>query len=236
MIKVYGFGPNMGVPDPSPYVVKVLTFLKFAGLEHELRGGIGNLKKAPRGKLPFIDDEGEIVADSSVIIDYLTDTYQVNLDQGLSEEQRANAYIYGKALDECYYWCMLYCRWQSEDNWPMMKASFFSSLPPVIRNLAPVIVRRNTKKSLHAQGMGRMSETEVLSIADNILHSLSVLLGDKNFFFGREPATFDAIAYAYLSEMILSDFTGPFVEQARAYKNLVAYCERIQTNYFDSAE
>ncbi len=236
MIKVYGFGPNMGVPDPSPFVLKVLAYLKFAGIEHELVGGIGNLQKAPRGKLPFIDDNGEKVSDSSLILQYLAEQYAVDLDKGLSEEQRANAFMYSKVLDECYYWCVLYCRWQSDDNWPMMKSRFFKSLPPVVRNIAPNLVRRNTKKSLHAQGMGRLTQDEVLELSNQVLHSLSVLLGDKPYFFGREPASFDAIAYGHLAGMILSEFIGPFVDQAKSYDNLVAYCQRIQAEFFAEPE
>jgi hypothetical protein len=44
-------------------VTKAMLLLKFAGLEFsEDRGGY---RKAPKGKLPFIDDEGLIVADST---------------------------------------------------------------------------------------------------------------------------------------------------------------------------
>jgi hypothetical protein len=53
MITLYTFGPYFGLPDGSPFVIKAMLLLKFAGLEYsENRGGYGN---APKGKLPYIN-------------------------------------------------------------------------------------------------------------------------------------------------------------------------------------
>ena len=65
MVTLYTFGPYFGLPDGSPFVVKAMLLLKFAGLEcSENRGGYG---KAPKGKLPYINDGGVIVADSTFV-------------------------------------------------------------------------------------------------------------------------------------------------------------------------
>ncbi len=64
MITLYTFGPYFGLPDGSPFVIKAMLLLKFAGLEYrEDRGGY---PKAPKGKLPYINDDGLIVADFDV--------------------------------------------------------------------------------------------------------------------------------------------------------------------------
>src|ERR1700722_5851477 len=61
VITLFTFGPYFGLPDGSPFVTKAMLLLKFAGLAYrEDRSGYG---KAPKGKLPFIDDDGVIVAD-----------------------------------------------------------------------------------------------------------------------------------------------------------------------------
>ena len=65
MITLYTFGPYFGLPDGSPFVVKAMLLLKMAGLSFsEDRSGYG---KAPKGKLPFIDDDGARIADSTFI-------------------------------------------------------------------------------------------------------------------------------------------------------------------------
>lgn len=71
MIIVYGFGAGMGVLDPIPYVLKVIAYLKVLDVPFEYIGNADNLQKAPRGKLPFIDDSGEIIADSLNILLYI---------------------------------------------------------------------------------------------------------------------------------------------------------------------
>ncbi len=65
MITLYTFGPYFGLPDASPFVLKAMLLLKIAGLPfEESRSGFA---KAPKGKLPYIDDDGEKIADSTFI-------------------------------------------------------------------------------------------------------------------------------------------------------------------------
>ena len=69
MITLHVFGPMFGLPDPSGFVIKTMTQLAMSGLPHRIaRSGLG---AAPKGKLPFIDDDGELVADSVFILDHL---------------------------------------------------------------------------------------------------------------------------------------------------------------------
>ena len=61
MTTLYTFGPAFGLPDPSPFVVKAEMLLKIAALPYKV--DTGGFRKAPKGKLPYMDDDGEIVAD-----------------------------------------------------------------------------------------------------------------------------------------------------------------------------
>jgi len=65
MITLYSFGPGFGLPDPSPFVTKAEVLLKMAELPY--RTDTTGFKKAPKGKLPYIDDEGKMIADSTFI-------------------------------------------------------------------------------------------------------------------------------------------------------------------------
>jgi hypothetical protein len=61
MITLYTFGPYFGLPDASPFVIKAMLLLKFAGLDYrEDRGGF---RKAPKGKLPKFPYAGVRYAD-----------------------------------------------------------------------------------------------------------------------------------------------------------------------------
>jgi glutathione S-transferase len=97
MITLYTFGPGFGLPDPSPFVMKAEMLLKIAGLSYRLDSK--GFSKAPKGKLPYIDDDGERIADSTFIRWHLEKTHKVDFDRGLSEEQRAVAWAFERTAE-----------------------------------------------------------------------------------------------------------------------------------------
>ena len=48
---LYGFGAGLGLPDPSPFVVKVAHYLRMIAVAYEPCAG--NARKSPKGKLPI---------------------------------------------------------------------------------------------------------------------------------------------------------------------------------------
>ncbi len=81
MITLYGFGAGFGLPDASPFVIKTQVLLQLAGQPYVLdQLGFG---KAPKGKLPYLDDAGTVVSDSTFIRWHLEKKYGVDFDQGL---------------------------------------------------------------------------------------------------------------------------------------------------------
>jgi glutathione S-transferase len=85
MITLNGFGPAFGLPDPSPFVTKVEVLLKMTGLE--FRTAANGLRKAPKRKLPYIDDGGTILADSTFIRWHIEKKYGFDFDRDLSAEE-----------------------------------------------------------------------------------------------------------------------------------------------------
>ena len=56
-IKLYQFPPALELPNASPFCMKLETYLRMAGLPFESVYTL-NLRRAPKGKLPFINDGG----------------------------------------------------------------------------------------------------------------------------------------------------------------------------------
>ena len=232
MIKLYSFGSGFGVPDPSPFVLKVDSYMRMANIEFEIIPDVGNLRKAPKGKLPFIVDGDITVADSQFIISYLQNKFHVELDSSLSDEQNGIAYLIGKSLDENLYWCLVYSRWVKDDTWPHIKEAFFGSMPFPLKFIIPVLARKGVISALQKQGLGKHSDEEIKIIAQQTFQSLSDILGKKTYFFGETPCTFDATAFAFLSQFISVSLNNQFNDLARDYGNLVAYCNNIRAKYY----
>ena len=114
MITLYTFGPLFGLPDPSPFVMKAEMLLKLAKLEYQ--ASTKGFLRAPKGKLPYIDDDGTIVADSTLIRLHLEQKYGIDFDRGLSPRDRGIAWAAEKMLEDHLYWVLVYWRWMNDAN------------------------------------------------------------------------------------------------------------------------
>lgn len=232
MITLYGFGPALGLIDPSPFVLKMDAYLRFAELEYRYRGNMGHLFKAPKSRLPYIEDNGEVIADSWFIIQHLRNQYGLDLDDWLRNDQRALCELIKKALEEQLYWCVIHYRWVREDSWKVIKPAFFDQAPFPMRYIAPIMARRQVKAALSHHGMGSHSDQEILELANVVLKSVSTLLGEEEWFFGGEPSSLDATLFGLLAQMLLSDVQNPMSELARSFPNLVYFTERVAQQYY----
>jgi glutathione S-transferase len=232
LITLYQFGPNFGLPDPSPFCLKVDLYLRTAGLEFQTRSGFEHMRRAPKGKLPYIDDDGTIVPDSAFIIAHLKARYGDPLDGGLGAEQRAVAHAFTKMLDENFYWCVVYSRWIDPEGWPHARRAFFGGMPFPLRVVVPFIAQKGVRRSLHRQGLGRHAPEEILEIARRDLKALSDYLGGREYFLGEHMTTLDVAAFAFLAEVIVPEFDTGLSRLAKRHDNLVRFVEQIRTKYY----
>jgi len=232
MITLYAFGPFSGLPDASPFVTKTMLLLKFAGLDYkEDRTGY---QRAPKGKLPFIDDAGTIVADSTFIRWHIEKSRGIDFDAHLTDEQRAIGWAVEKMCEEHLYWLVVRARWLDDANFTRGPARFFDSAPAPIRPLVKWMVRRKIAKSAYLQGLSRHSDAEAAALARKDVETLATLLGDKPFLFNDQPSGVDATVFAFIASALWAGYESPIKEAALALPNLVAYRDRLMRQYFPS--
>src|SRR5690348_16947942 len=109
MITLYQFAPAFGLPNPSPFCFKVENYLRMT--EEPFETKIGDVRSAPKGKLPFIKDGGIVVSDSSHIVQHLVRTRGDKLDKHLSAHDRAVGHAVRRMVEEGTYFCLVYARW-----------------------------------------------------------------------------------------------------------------------------
>lgn len=229
MIILYGFGPFADLPDPSPFVVKADMLLRMAGLPFRLEKA--DLRRAPKGKLPYIDDGGELIADSTFIRWHLEAKHGIDFDADLSERDRALAWSVEKMLEEHLYWAMVDQRWVDDENFQRGPARFFEGVPAPVRPLIKAMVRRGVRSALRAQGFGRHGPAEIARLGIRSIDAAASVLGDQPYLMGERPCGADATLYAFASGALCPVFQGPLLEAAKARSNLVAYCDRMRTRY-----
>ncbi|TSA11579.1 MAG: glutathione S-transferase family protein [Betaproteobacteria bacterium] len=230
-VTLYQFPAAFGLPNASPFCMKVETYLRMAGIDYATRYGMYQLR-APKKKLPYIDDGGRIVADSHLIIDYLKSAYGDPLDATLTPAQRALGTVILRLLEDSLYWVLLYARWIAEPGWSMTRPAFFGKLPLPLRWFVPLLARRSLRQQLHAQGIGRHQPAEIYAIGSADIAALSQLLGEQPFFLGAEPSSIDAAAYAFLANILDVPLDMPLRQAALSHANLPAYCSRMRARYY----
>ncbi|MDI9817569.1 MULTISPECIES: glutathione S-transferase family protein [unclassified Legionella] len=226
MIILYQYPGVWGLPNASPFCLKIETYLRMAEIPYEIRFMM-NPAKAPKGKLPFIKIDDETIADSELIIEYLIRKFGDLLDRELTREQKAETFLLDNLFAERLYWIMLYLRWQDEQGWSSLCDSFFPRLPRLAKLFVPGQVRKQVKRALYAQGMGRHSYDEVLSMGNKTLDVIAQRLAQKRYFHGSELTGIDATAFAFLANIAWLPHEDALKKQLQQHDNLLDYCDRI---------
>ena len=231
MIRLFQFPRAAGLPNPSPFCMKLETFLRMAKLDYEIKEMM-DPRKGPKGKFPFIEADGRRIGDSTLAIRYLEKTRDLKLGQGMSPEKAALGEAVTRMIEEHLYWVVVYSRWIDDDHWPAARKAFFGSLPFPLSHLLPTLARRQTKAQLWAQGIGRHEKDEVYDMGHQDVRAVAVCLGDNPYFLGTSPSVVDCTVYAFLAGILQSTLSTPLTSHALRFDNLLPYCERMQQEFF----
>ena len=231
MITLYGFGPYLGLPDGSPYVMKAQILLRMAGLAYVKDTGKGP-DQGPKGKLPFIEDAGETIADTSFIRAHLERKYGFDFDRGLDPVERAEAWAVERMIEDHLYWCCLYTRWAIPENFAKGPAHFFDKAPEAIRDKIRDAAHARVLGYLQAQGMGRHKLEEITELGTRTLEALSALLGNRLWLMGEEPCGTDAAMTGMLAVLLSPALDSPLRQRGLAHANLAQYIDRAVPHFF----
>lgn len=231
MLEFYQFGPAWGLPDASPFCIKLELWLKMAGIEY--RSVIdGDTRKAPKGKIPYIKLDGETLGDSELIIEHLKNKFGDAVDSDLTPAQQAQSHLITRMMHDSLYWVLLHCRWVEDAGWSQVRAALFGGMPKPLQLLVPPLIRRGLIKTVDGQGLGRHSRDERMQFARNDIDALDTLLGDREFFLGDQPHAVDATVQAFLICFIGPPIDNPVKQYLLTKPRLLDYYQRMNARYY----
>jgi len=228
MITLFGAGPGFGLPEISPYVTKTEVQLQLAGLAYRKERAFP--QQSPKGQVPFIDDDGQVVADSSFIRAYLEQKFDFDLDEALSPAERAQAWAIERMIENHFGWTAMYTRWLMPENFAKGPAHFVAGAPDPEAARADLLAR--VEAVYRAVGVARHTPEEITALGDRSLLALSELLADKSYVMGDRPSGVDAIAFGMLAGLMTPFFDSPLRQCALGYRNLAAYVDRMMLQHF----
>jgi len=231
MIKLIQFPRMLGLPNPSPFCIKVEVLLKMAGLAYECEF-VGNPGKGPKGKLPAIVDDGQAIGDSEIIRWHLERKYNLDFDQGLSPAERAIGHAFARMAEERTYWVLVYSRWIEDANWLQFRDKLFAGMPGFLRAALGPQIRKRVRSMLRAQGLGLHSRDEIYTMGAKDVDAIATQLGSKPFLLGSEPTGVDAAVWPYILGTLVPPLESPLKQAMQKHANLVEYSERMRARYF----
>lgn len=230
MLILHQFQRTWGIPNLSPFCCKIETYLRMADIDYEIRPTLPF--RAPKGKLPYIDDDGLTLADSRFIISHLKSSYK-DLDNELTHSESAISIAMQRLLEEHLFWIALYSRWQyTDDNWKINKQAIFGGLPPVIRDMVANRWRQKIKQQIFGHGTGRHRPEEIFALGQHDIDALSAHLGNQPYFLGDQPTTLDASAFGLLINIIGCPIESPLKNFGLSKTNLVDYVARVGQEFY----
>lgn len=231
MVTLYAFGPFLGTPDSSPFVIKTMMLLKLAGIAFETKPG--NPLTAPLGLLPYIDDDGIRVADSTFIRRHIESKYQFDFDASLDAAQKAVAWSLERLCEDHLYFALLRARWLDPVTFHQgLGRHMFGRIPAAIRPLVKTVLRRGNVQRLRGHGLGRLTDEQVDYVASRDIHALAAILADKPYLMGTVPCGADATVFGALTALLTPPLDTRLRSVACGHENLVAYCARVSRHFF----
>ncbi|MGO4331607.1 glutathione S-transferase family protein [Cupriavidus sp. M-11] len=225
MITLFSYPGLFGLEDNNPYGLKVFAFLRLSGLPFAHRH-ILDTKLAPRGQLPYVDDDGKAIGDSDAIVRHLKQKYSLAIDASLTEAQHGLDHMIRRTLDDLY-WVMSYSRWRDERYWPSFMAALLREHPELTEAALAGAQKYNFERYYY-QGIGRFEADEVYARGVADLAVLSGLIGDQPFLFGAAPASTDAGLYGFVANIHGYDIDTPLKRFVLSRPNLVRHCNAVR--------
>jgi len=227
VIKLYVLPPAFGLRNTGPFCLKSEMALVHLKQEFELVVS-GDPRSAPKGKLPYMEDDGTVIADSELILQHIDRKTNGGLYGHLSDEELADGYAFSRLVEEHLYWAVVASRWLDDAWWPNVASGFFGELPFPVRHIAPLLARRQVRQTYYQQGLGRHSLEEQKAFARRDLDALAKKVGDGPFLLGEKLTAFD-FGIASLLAGALDNQPGTWMTAiAREFQPVVDYTERVQ--------
>jgi glutathione S-transferase len=220
--------PVEGWDSLSPFVIKVVRALRYAKLpfQHEHLPILSLPFKAPRGQLPVLQVDGEVITDSTSMLERIDSTLAPGVFTAqLDARGRAEAWLWEEFADATLYPFALASRWEEDATWQRLKPAMFGSVPAPLRAGLAAFVRRGIRSRLVASDYTRAGLADCQARFDRVLDGLELRAPLTGFWVGALSVA-DVALFGQLHTM-RAPFTPSTAAKIAARPALSAYLDRV---------
>lgn len=228
---------DWNLPSIDTRCLEVLAYAKFAGCPINVNRN-NNPWKSPLGEFPVLRSGGDILTAPDKIMDYFR-LKNFNADYQLNAKQQADTLALVSLVRSKLYPAISFTFWVDERNYTKFTRPWFSKrLPFPLNYFLPGKMSRQKRKEI-CEGVysheidDLQLENKLLKEALECLKLLSIVLGDKDFFFSHRPTTLDAVVFSHLAVIYKAPLPNNKLHNyLQGYDNLSTFCRRVLQRYF----
>jgi hypothetical protein len=240
---------NLPLKLVDPYTLSVCTYLQFCQLpyqrlnsnNHQLSNTLLEVKSFHSSTLPILYHNGKQASSGAMqTIDYLK-SRGVNLDLHLNipdssssslQQIQSEIDIFISLMNDKLLPLLLWHIWgfhDYEDYCDLVWDGWFKNASGVSKWMFLPLSRKRFGDWLSP------NKDKLETNAIECLDALSVLLGDKKYFYGSVPSTLDAVVFSYLASFRNINFKSTVLRDlVNRYSNLNTLIETVINEYFDT--
>ncbi|XP_049271762.1 metaxin-2 isoform X2 [Rhipicephalus sanguineus] len=198
----------------------VQTFLRMAGLDHEVEMRPNVESISPSGNVPVLKCGPFVIAEMDPIVAFVN-TKGIQLTQNLSVQQKADIRAYMSLINTVLV------------NSEVTKPRYGSVYPWPLNHILSFRRRRQILAKLSVSEWSEKSLEEVFEEVQSCCAALSERLGQSNYFFGDKPTELDALTFGHLYCLMTTELVdGRLGQIVSGFSNLVDLCHRVESQYF----
>ncbi|WP_425080132.1 glutathione S-transferase family protein [Ruegeria denitrificans] len=226
MLTLLTYPSAFGLFSASPFCVKTALMLQHSGQAWQ-RSDMLDPRKMPHQKLPVLRTPERLIPDSDLIRDWL-EQKGAAFDQGLSDVEKAQSRALVRMAEEHLYFHIVLDRWGNDEVWPILRETFFTGIPALIRKPVSNAIRKSVLKGITSQGIGRFSLPERMDRLERDLEAISAYLWQSRFLLADQPTSADMSVGPMLAAMRATPADTPLTRRIKQDNLLNSYVDRME--------